>query len=320
MFNINAGYGQLQAIALHNVKPTAGKVFLVGDSNTVDIDRLRYLFGVDHDGKLRYFDDLEEALNSGAVVAERGDVILVAPGHAETVSAAGDITLDIADVSIVGLGLGTSRPKITFDTATTATISVSAANVTLENIVIEANFADIVAPFTLAAAANFKLVGCEVTQAAAAMNFLYVFDTNATNNAADGLSFINSKWVEADTATISLAKIDADLDNFSVVGSYVNLGVNTSDLPALAVVATGKDVTNVMIEDNDVIRLNDANPLLVTADTTTANTGIIKNNRVRHADTASELLITAGTNIGLFDNKASAVVDASGYLLPAADS
>mgnify|MGYP006139353905 CR=1 FL=1 len=49
----------------------------------------------------------------------KGDVIVVMPGHAETVSGAAGINCDVAGVSIVGLGRGAARPTITMSAATT---------------------------------------------------------------------------------------------------------------------------------------------------------------------------------------------------------
>ena len=69
----------------------------------------------------------------GKCTASKGDVIVVMPGHAETVSAAGGITCDVAGVTIIGLGRGTDRPTITFATSTAATAVMSAANVTWHN-------------------------------------------------------------------------------------------------------------------------------------------------------------------------------------------
>lgn len=192
--------------------------------------------------------------------------------------------------------------------------------------VFTAGFADIVAAFTLTTAKNFHLDNCSINAGATNFNFLSVVDTSTTDNAADGLKVTNCDWIEPDLATLSFLDVDADLDSLVFQGNYLNLGVNTSDLPAIAIVATGKDLTNAMIggleksQGNVIIRLNDANPLLITADTTTANTGFVANNYVRHLDVAAELLVTAGTNFGFFENKATAAVDASGYLLPAADS
>lgn len=67
--------------------------------------------------------------------ASKGDVIIVKAGHAETIVAAGGITVDKAGVSIIGLGAGTDRPEISFGTATSASVLITAANVTIRNIV-----------------------------------------------------------------------------------------------------------------------------------------------------------------------------------------
>src|SRR5688572_21464297 len=69
-----------------------------------------------------------------ACTANNNDLVLVLPGHAETIIAASGIDLDIAGVTVMGLGQGTNRPTVTFGTATTASIDFSAANCTLKNI------------------------------------------------------------------------------------------------------------------------------------------------------------------------------------------
>lgn len=256
----------------------------------------------------------------GRCTANKGDIIVAMPGHAETLSSATALALDVAGIRIVGLGSGAMRPTITLDTAITSTIAVSVANVSIDNVVFSANFADITSLFTLTTATNFKLRNCEFKATATSMNFLAIVDTNTTNNAADGLTFEGCKWIEPDTATLYMVKGDADIDSVVIKDCFVSLGVNTNDLPALINMATGKDLTNLLVENNRVYRLNDANPLLVVTDTTTANTGLISKNYVRHADTAAELLVTASTNIGFFDNKATAVGDTSGFQIPTADS
>ena len=266
------------------------------------------------------FDYPDKTLDKAINRCSAGDIIILKEGHAETISSSTALNADIAGVKIVGAGSGTRRAKITFDTATTTTIPVSANDITFENVIFSANFADIVACFTLTTAKNFKLISCEIVATAVDMNFTRVFDTNTTNNAADGLSFINSKWVDVDLSTETLVDIDADLDGLTIIDSYINLGVNTSDLPSLGVVATGKDITNLRVLWNNIIRLNDANALLFTLDTGTANTGVIAYNNIRHADIAAEFLVTTTTDIGFIQNYASAVADKSGYILPAVDS
>lgn len=63
-----------------------------------------------------------------------GDSIYVAEDHAEAIIAAGTLDLSVAGVSIIGLGRGSRKPTLTWGTATTATLLVSAANVLIRNI------------------------------------------------------------------------------------------------------------------------------------------------------------------------------------------
>ena len=65
-------------------------------------------------------------------VASQNDVILVQPGHSETLSAA--IALDVIGVQVIGVGDGLLRPTFTIDTASVNGIEISAANVTLDNL------------------------------------------------------------------------------------------------------------------------------------------------------------------------------------------
>lgn len=67
----------------------------------------------------------------GKCAANNGDVILVSEGHAETITTAGAIALDVAGVTVLCLGEGAARPTITFSsTDNSASILVTAANVT----------------------------------------------------------------------------------------------------------------------------------------------------------------------------------------------
>jgi len=46
--------------------------------------------------------------------ADAGDIILVAAGHGESLTAADDIDMDKADVTIIGFGTGENRPKLSY--------------------------------------------------------------------------------------------------------------------------------------------------------------------------------------------------------------
>ena len=60
------------------------------------------------------------------------------------------------------------------------------------------------------------------------MNILNIVDTGTTTSAADGLALINNKWIEPDTATLSMVKLDGDNSDIKVIGNFVQLGVKNN--------------------------------------------------------------------------------------------
>lgn len=81
-----------------------------------------------------------------------GDIIIAKPGHAETISSATALTMNISDLAVVGLGGGANRSQFTLDTATTSTINVTGDGISFQNCQFVANFAAIAALFTHAQA------------------------------------------------------------------------------------------------------------------------------------------------------------------------
>ena len=69
----------------------------------------------------------------GLCTANNNDVIVVLPGHAETVSGAAGIALDVAGITVVGLGRGAARPTITMS-AVGSTVTMAAASITIYNL------------------------------------------------------------------------------------------------------------------------------------------------------------------------------------------
>jgi hypothetical protein len=80
-----------------------------------------------------------------------GGVIAWMPGHAETITAAGGVTISKTGVQGIGLGTGSLRPTFTFTTATTASFLLSAANVSVKNIIGVAGVNSLANPFDITA-------------------------------------------------------------------------------------------------------------------------------------------------------------------------
>lgn len=115
------------------VSPNA-KYFFVGNTTLPSYDDFLREFGLDVDGANRIFSTLAGAIADANVVAARGDVIFVMPGHAETITGAAGVALSKSGVSVIGLGNGAARPTFTFTTVVGASFDVTAANVLVQNI------------------------------------------------------------------------------------------------------------------------------------------------------------------------------------------
>lgn len=102
--------------------PHVGRVFYVDSGSLLPSD---FAPG-------RVLSTIAEALDR--CVAYRGDVIYLAPNHAEAVASAAAIDIDVNGVSVIGMGRGSTMATLTLGTATTATVKISAANVMLKNI------------------------------------------------------------------------------------------------------------------------------------------------------------------------------------------
>lgn len=303
----------IRGIPLQMTNP--GKVFWVNNSTVLPEGGIGGSDG-NKGSYLQPFSTIDYAI--GRCTAGRGDIIFVMPGHAETITTDGGIALDVAGVTLIGLGTGTLRPTITFSTSAAAAVTVSAANVTIMNMVFNANFADVTNAIDVTAK-RLTLLNCEFKEAGTDLNFVDIINASSTtNNTADGLHVEGCVSTAIDAAIDSFIVTAADIDRLVVKGNMVSH--QHANALYLVEALTGKDLSDCLIIDNYYATLKTSGALLVLADTTTANTGFIARNIIGHRDTATEILITAATAVTLALNYATAAVDASGYLLPAADS
>lgn len=134
----------------------------------------------------------------GQCTASNGDVIVVLPFHAEVVSAAGGLDLDVAGITIRGVGYGAAQPTVTLDTATTADVDVDAAGITVENIHFRANFADIAAAIDVNAD-DFTLRSCRFSEVAVNMN-AKIWVQDAAAGGSDRITIENCHCIDADAA------------------------------------------------------------------------------------------------------------------------
>lgn len=263
------------------------------------------------------YDTLDYAL--GKCTNDNGDVIFLKPGHAETITGAGGITIDKSDVRIIGLGRYDRRPAFLMDGATTVTCLVTAANSSVENVVFRAGHANIVVWGTVTAK-GFRLLNCHFEENTASENWLCGPSIGAADNDADGFEMIGCTWNGA-TAGNSVVTINKNQNDIKIVGNVICCDLSVT--PFSAIYAPDTEVMkNILVADNVIRNDHDSDNTPTISIANTSSTGSIVRNLVGGQDASGETPILAGA-AGLFcaQNFAAGVLGtASGYLRPATDS
>lgn len=167
----------------------------------------------------------------GRCAANHGDVIVVAPTHVETVAAAAGLAFDVAGITVIGLGSGSSRPLINVGTLTSATVTISAANVTLRNLLVVTTL-DAVVTAVVISAADAKLYDIETrdTSATQCVDFI------STTAAADRLHICDWKHrgdaaAGADTAITVVGGDGIVIENFDLYGNFAVAAIENVTTP-----------------------------------------------------------------------------------------
>ena len=238
---------------------TTGQVFYVNNSTTtIPVGGIGGSNGNSGTSPLTPFSTLDYAVSR--CTANRGDVIYVMPGHSETVTAS-DIGIDVAGVSVIGLGQGAARPTFNLD-ATGSTIAMSAANCKLQNVLLTGGVDAIVAVITVSAA-DCKILDVEYRDVTGQCT-----DGILTTASADRLEIAGLRWDGATAAGTNAAIAIVGGDRISIhdcrfdgdfaVGVIDVRTTATTDLEVYDCVARTRNAADIFI-----------------VDTITASTGIV---------------------------------------------
>jgi hypothetical protein len=252
--------------------------------------------------------------------AARGDIVIIKPGHAETVSSATALALSVAGVAVIGLGNGNKRPKFTLDTANTATIAVSADNISFYNCQFFANFLSIAACFTLSTAKWFTVQNCFFADTSGVLDFLNIVKSTGAANTIDGLTLTDNVWNSLGTTSVNSFVLTAnDIDSATLSRNAI-CQVTTVDAAILLTVTAGV-LTNLTVDWNRGYRKNTttANGSLINVGGTTS-TGFVAHNQVQTLTTASDKLFVTTVGLAAFENRVTGAVGATGFVIPAVDS
>lgn len=271
--NKEAGLGQLMANSMVDQTgvDTTGRFFIVAKAGITNEAEIKALYGNNYpDGTPVVFTTLKLAL--AQCVANRGDVIFVAPGHTENIANATDLAINVAGVYILGLGQGNLRPIFTFTTAITANVPVSAANCSINNIIWDGTgFDNVTSMFTVTAAGFTARKNTFITASASsqiaigittsALATYFTFDGNQVVGTTDAGTTNFLQLVGGDYAVIT---------NNYFYGAYTtSLGpINQITTAGLSMLIAGNTLINATASSTKAIVL------------VAGSTGMIRDNRI----------------------------------------
>lgn len=277
---------------------------MVASTAVANRSMLQEIFVPDSEGVVRFHSTIAGAL--AVCTDDANDIILVAPGHAETLTAA--LTISVDGVQIIGLGTGVGRPTITVSGA------IDGLNVTGDNVVIENIYFP--APETDDQTADINIAGvgvtvrkCEFIGSQTAKNKTDIITVTATaHNFVIEDNFMYNTVVDCVSAiSVEGAAARGVIRRNVIMGQF-----------STAVLMDEATATLLYVENN-LFKNTKAATAVVTF-TTGNSTGVFRFNHLsgRHTTIASNLV--AGTGMDFFENRIVEEAALNGAILPAADS
>jgi hypothetical protein len=232
---------------------------------------------------------LESAIN--ACTANNGDIIFVLPGHTEAVTST-STNLDVAGVTIIGLGSGSMKPVFTFG-ATSSRFNVTAANCTIQNIRCTAGVGDVVTAFLHATAAqNTRYLDIEFF-ATSTFNFINQYTLGAAN-ISDGCRWERNYVRTADAGQLALAVTAAAHNDLKFYNNYVvHAAAAAGLLTAGSSNILGLDVRGNFVQTGQT----DGSVGVLVITTGTASSGSVVDNDMKTADDAANVAIPIASKV-----------------------
>ena len=246
----------------------------------------------------------------GMCTASNDDVIFVKAGHAETIAAAGGITADVAGISIIGLGNGNARPTISWS-ATASSFLITAANVTIKNIITTNTIDAVVSMFAVSAAGcTFDAVDF-VPTTGVAIQFLL------TTAAADQLTVKNCFHRQTAAAAVAQKWIQLVGTDRSRILNNTIWATARADAASIAI-SGSTAVVECEIVGNRIAWLGATITGIINL--VTGSTGVISDNRCAGGAAVVAATAIVGDACFKFENYVTNTAASSGLLNPTVDT
>ena len=251
-----------------------------------------------------------------ATTASRGDQVIVAPYHTQTITGAGGITVDKAGIKIKGLGHYDARPTFLMDGATTVTALFTAADVTMENLKFTPGHADI-AIWGKITAKGVRIRNCHWEEITADENWVDIIHVSTDDNDADGLELIGNEINLTDDAHVTAIDLLKNINDAKIIGNRITGDFNASPYAPIYM-ATTEVAKNMLCTHNLIHNLHDGNAIMAISMAATTSTGWMMYNHCYGLDVAGETpFLTGATGIYPSQNYYSYAGTSSGFEYPA---
>ena len=237
--------------------------------------------------------------------ANRGDMVILLPGHAQTLIAAAGILLGTAGVTTLALGQGANRPTITLSTAVEASIDVTGLNNIVAGVggpdsglILSAVGVDAITAALNVQAASFQFLNNRLILADATNQAVLGI---LTTSAADRMRIEGCRFEGTVDAGCTTAMRIVGGDQIILRDNYIN-GAFTTTIGCIENITT--DTTDILIDGN-VLKNRTALSTKVFVLTATS-TGHFTRNRMSILNGTAPITAAAGTSGG--DNSYSNAV------------
>lgn len=176
------------------------------------------------------------------------DVIILMPGHVESINSAAYFTTAASSVSIVGLGVGNERPTLQWKTTTTAQIIIATDGIRFYNVIFDlaSQLTAMAEPIKITST-NTQFESCYFLQASAANAAVLAVGLEAgwgqvqfEDCTIDGSAAAGAEFIQINAAGSGLR-----IRNSRVIGNYTNSVVNAGAFNVLEVFLQYDVMTNI---------------------------------------------------------------------------
>ena len=225
--NFPFGFNGGLAVRQIPIAPThSRKVYWVGNNSSLMVGEK----GASNTNKGGFLDPVS-TLDYAIGLCSPNDVIYVRPGYTQSMTAADAVDVDVAGITIIGLGRGTTRPKFTYDNSAGEFV-LGAVNVHIENLWFVPSVTGITKAIDVeSGSTGFEIVNCRFGDAETAGTDEFNVSILIAATTTDGKiynNYINMGEAGAVAAiTITGACHRTEIVGNTILGDYSTANINS---------------------------------------------------------------------------------------------